>query len=104
MSGVARLPDSLQLIERGWLSANNVLGFEGERAVLVDSGYVSHAGQTRPLRHALDGRRLERLINTHRIPTISAATRRYSAPLAATSRFRQAWRRRLPSGTRRPCC
>lgn len=66
MSGVARLPDSLELIERGWLSANNVLGFEGERAVLVDSGYVSHAGQTVDLlRHALDGRRLERLINTH---------------------------------------
>jgi len=61
-----RLPDSLQLIERGWLSANNILAFEGERAVLVDSGYVSHAGHTVALlRHALDGRRLERLVNTH---------------------------------------
>lgn len=66
MSSAARLPDSLQLVERGWLSANNILAFEGERAVLVDSGYVSHAGQTVALlRHALDGRRLERLINTH---------------------------------------
>lgn len=65
MDGV-RLPDSLLMIERGWLSANNILAFEGERAVLVDSGYVSHAGQTVALlRHALAGRRLERLINTH---------------------------------------
>lgn len=40
--------------------------FEGERAALVDSGYVSHASQTVALlRHALDGRQLTRLINTH---------------------------------------
>lgn len=66
MSGAVSLPPGMQLVERGWLSANNILGFEGERAVLVDSGYVSHADQTLALlHHALDGRRLERLINTH---------------------------------------
>lgn len=60
------LPDSLLVLERGWLSANNILFFEGENATLVDSGYVSHAAQTVELvRHALDGRQLRRLHNTH---------------------------------------
>ena len=60
------LPDSLLVLERGWLSANNILGFDGDRATLVDSGYVSHAAQTVDLvRHALAGRTLGRLINTH---------------------------------------
>ena len=60
------LPDSLRVIERGWLSANNILFLEGDSATLVDSGYVTHAGQTVELvRHALHGRRLGRLINTH---------------------------------------
>ena len=61
-----RLPDTIRVIERGWLSANNILFLEGDAATLVDSGYVSHAAQTVELvRHALDGRPLRRLINTH---------------------------------------
>jgi len=60
------LPASLLVIERGWLSANNILFLEGENATLVDSGYVTHAAQTVDLvSHALCGRRLKRLINTH---------------------------------------
>ena len=60
------LPDSLCVIERGWLSANSILGCEGEQAILIDSGYVSHATQTVELvRHALAGRQLTQLINTH---------------------------------------
>ncbi len=60
------LPDSIQLMERGWLSANNILFLEGETATLIDSGYVTHATQTVELvRHALAGRQLKRLINTH---------------------------------------
>ncbi|MDR2188111.1 MAG: MBL fold metallo-hydrolase [Azonexus sp.] len=60
------LPASLLVLERGWLSANNILFFEGEGATLVDSGYVSHAEQTVALvRQALGGRRLTRLLNTH---------------------------------------
>lgn len=60
------LPASLLVLERGWLSSNNILGFDGERAAIIDSGYVSHAAQTVALvERALDGRRLERLINTH---------------------------------------
>ncbi|MBP7488932.1 MAG: MBL fold metallo-hydrolase, partial [Azospira sp.] len=61
-----RLPDSLLVLERGWLSSNNVLCIEDEEAALVDSGYVTHAAQTLALvEKALDGRRLTRLINTH---------------------------------------
>lgn len=57
-----RLPPSIRVLERGWLSSNNVLFLEGERASLVDSGYVSHAEQTvSMLRQALEGRRLARL-------------------------------------------
>lgn len=60
------LPASIHVLERGWLSANNILFLEGENATLVDSGYVTHAAQTVALvGHALDGRRLKRLINTH---------------------------------------
>lgn len=61
-----RLPDSVRVIERGWLSANNTLFLEGDRAALIDSGYVTHAEQTVELvSHALEGRCLTRLINTH---------------------------------------
>lgn len=64
------LPDSILVLERGWLSSNNVLFFEGTAATLVDAGYVGHAPQTVELvKSALATRRgdvgLARLINTH---------------------------------------
>lgn len=60
------LPANLRVFERGWLSANNVLLFDGDEATLIDSGYVSHAAQTVELvRAGLEGRRLARLVNTH---------------------------------------
>ena len=53
-----QLPASIHVLERGWLSANNILFLEGENATLVDSGYVTHATQTVELvGKALDGRR-----------------------------------------------
>lgn len=58
----------LTVLERGWLSSNNVLlhGSEGSPAWLVDSGHVRHAGQTVALlRHALQGAPLAGLLNTH---------------------------------------
>lgn len=62
---IARLPDCMQVFERGWLSANNVL-FTGEETALVDSGYVTHAPQTLALVRAVLGERpLDRLVNTH---------------------------------------
>ncbi len=60
------LPPGMQVLERGWLSANNILFDDGGPTTLVDSGYVSHAEQTVDLVHrALGGRPLDRLINTH---------------------------------------
>ena len=60
------LPPSVQVVERGWLSANNVILRDGDEATLIDTGYVSHAAQTVALvREALDGIALSRLINTH---------------------------------------
>ncbi len=56
------------MLERGWLSSNNVLLVDGDNgeATLIDSGYVSHAAQTLALLHeALAGRQLARLVNTH---------------------------------------
>ncbi|MBL8443434.1 MAG: MBL fold metallo-hydrolase [Zoogloeaceae bacterium] len=66
MSSDVRLPASVMVLERGWLSANNVLLFDGDEAVIVDTGYVSHASQTvEMVRHALAGRSLARIVNTH---------------------------------------
>lgn len=60
------LPEGIRVFERGWLSANNILLVDDQRAVLVDSGYWTHAAQTVALvEHALAGRRLDYLLNTH---------------------------------------
>ena len=61
-----RLPPSMHVFERGWLSSNNILFTGRHDSALVDSGYVTHAPQTLALvRHALNGRPLARLLNTH---------------------------------------
>jgi len=60
------LPTQIRVIERGWLSSNNIVCLAGDGATLVDSGYVGHAAQTVELvKSAVAGRRLKRLINTH---------------------------------------
>jgi glyoxylase-like metal-dependent hydrolase (beta-lactamase superfamily II) len=60
------LPPTLMVIERGWLSANNIVFADDESTTVVDSGYVSHKAQTLALiKHALKGRRLDWLVNTH---------------------------------------
>lgn len=60
------LPAGVQVFERGWLSSNNILLTDADSATLVDSGYFSHAAQTLALlQHALAGRPLDRLVNTH---------------------------------------
>jgi glyoxylase-like metal-dependent hydrolase (beta-lactamase superfamily II) len=61
-----RLPDSMRVFERGWLSSNNILFIGRTDTALVDSGYLTHAPQTLALvRHALGTRRLDRVLNTH---------------------------------------
>jgi glyoxylase-like metal-dependent hydrolase (beta-lactamase superfamily II) len=56
----------MQVFERGWLSSNNILFHDTGGAALIDSGYLTHAPLTLQLvRHALKGKPLARLINTH---------------------------------------
>ena len=56
----------LQVFERGWLSANNILLTDDDSATLIDSGYVTHQAQTLALvQNALNGRPLDQLVNTH---------------------------------------
>ncbi|WP_439889864.1 MBL fold metallo-hydrolase [Ralstonia sp. 25C] len=66
---IVTLPDSMRVFERGWLSSNNILFFDEDAhggCSLVDSGYLTHAPQTVALvQHALQGRPLRRLLNTH---------------------------------------
>ncbi|QGZ60393.1 MBL fold metallo-hydrolase [Paraburkholderia acidisoli] len=62
----APLPASLRVFERGWLSSNNVLIADTQRAALIDTGYATHAAQTVALvRHALGARPLDLVVNTH---------------------------------------
>jgi glyoxylase-like metal-dependent hydrolase (beta-lactamase superfamily II) len=61
-----KLPSSMRVFERGWLSSNNILFVDDNETALIDSGYATHAKQTLALlEHALQGRRLDRLLNTH---------------------------------------
>ena len=65
-SNPLQLPAGMHVFERGWLSSNNVLFLGREETALIDSGYATHAGQTlQLLEHVLQGRPLDRLINTH---------------------------------------
>ena len=60
------LPASIQVLERGWLSANNVMLHAQGGATVIDSGYGAHVPQTLALlEHALKGKGLARLVNTH---------------------------------------
>ncbi|MGB7542096.1 MAG: MBL fold metallo-hydrolase [Burkholderiales bacterium] len=61
-----KLPASLRVLERGWLSSNNILLRDAGGFTLVDSGYGAHVPQTLALlESALAGAPLERLVNTH---------------------------------------
>ncbi len=65
-TNVTNVPEGMTVLERGWLSSNNVLLDDGEHAVLVDTGYCTHAEQTLALvAHALQGRALDAVLNTH---------------------------------------
>jgi glyoxylase-like metal-dependent hydrolase (beta-lactamase superfamily II) len=57
----------LTVLERGWLSSNNVLLHgDGGGAVLIDSGHVLHGAQTLALvRAALCDEPLAQIVNTH---------------------------------------
>jgi glyoxylase-like metal-dependent hydrolase (beta-lactamase superfamily II) len=63
----ARLSElGIEVFQRGWLSANNILLRGDGPTALVDSGYHSHSEQTCALLcHALGGDSLDLLLNTH---------------------------------------
>jgi len=59
-------PSGFYFFERGWLSSNNILLVDDEKATLIDTGYVTHADQTLALVQShLSGRSLDKVINTH---------------------------------------
>lgn len=61
-----RLPAGVVVLERGWLSSNNVLLVGPGRVDMVDSGYGSHSEQTLALvEKVCAGRTLGTLVNTH---------------------------------------
>ena len=60
------LPAGVQVIERGWLSANMVIAAGRHNTAVVDSGYCTHSEQTVHLvRAALNAVPLDLLLNTH---------------------------------------
>lgn len=63
---VTQLPDGMYVLERGWLSANNILFTNGDETLMVDSGYSTHSAQTLSLvEGVLGSRALDVLVNTH---------------------------------------
>ncbi|OYY21324.1 MAG: MBL fold metallo-hydrolase [Polynucleobacter sp. 24-46-87] len=63
------LPPGIEIFERGWLSANNVLLFDEQDVSLVDTGYCAHQQMTLDLvsnslkQHGL--KTLNKVVNTH---------------------------------------
>lgn len=54
------------VLERGWLSSNNVLMLNDAEGLVVDTGYATHAEQTTALLQSLLGDRpLSQIVNTH---------------------------------------
>jgi glyoxylase-like metal-dependent hydrolase (beta-lactamase superfamily II) len=59
------LPPGVHVLERGWLSANNIVFADGITAV-VDTGYWTHQEQTVSLVSGLlGGKKLQLVLNTH---------------------------------------
>ncbi len=60
------LPATCTVLERGWLSSNNIVFTHGKQTAIVDTGYVSHAVQTLGLlRSIFMERSLDVIVNTH---------------------------------------
>lgn len=65
-SNAVPLLPSLRVLERGWLSSNQILLFDDDGATVVDTGYVTEVDDTlRLIDQALAGRPLKRIVNTH---------------------------------------
>lgn len=65
MTTSSHLASGITVLERGWLSSNNVIFVDGTTAV-VDTGYLSHSVQTVSLVNSvLRGKPLDLIVNTH---------------------------------------
>jgi glyoxylase-like metal-dependent hydrolase (beta-lactamase superfamily II) len=63
---ILHLPAGVTVLERGWLSSNNIVLNGRDQCALIDSGYCTHSAQTLLLvDSALQGRPLDVLVNTH---------------------------------------
>lgn len=61
-----KLPKGMHVLERGWLSSNNIVFIDSEKTAIVDTGYKSHEEQTLTLvQTLLAGRPLDAIYNTH---------------------------------------
>jgi glyoxylase-like metal-dependent hydrolase (beta-lactamase superfamily II) len=61
-----RLPGTMQVLERGWLSSNSIVFDDGGQISVVDTGYVSHAPLlVQLIEQVRRGRPLARIVNTH---------------------------------------
>ena len=59
-------PSDIHVLERGWVSSNNILCLGQDHIAVIDTGYVHHAVQTVSLiRHVLGERSPDTIINTH---------------------------------------
>lgn len=66
MRSVPALPHTIHVLERGWLSSNNVVFLDDAAASVVDTGYYLHAEQTAQLiERVRAGRPLRRIVCTH---------------------------------------
>jgi glyoxylase-like metal-dependent hydrolase (beta-lactamase superfamily II) len=85
--------DGLAVLERGWLSSNNIVlpaAADEPGATVIDTGHTKHAAQTVALvEHRLQGRPLARIVNTHlhsdHCGGNAALQRRFGARLAIPS-------------------
>jgi glyoxylase-like metal-dependent hydrolase (beta-lactamase superfamily II) len=60
------LPAGVRVLERGWLSSNNILFVDGDQPAIVDSGYSTHSVLTLDLvRRAFGNTGPTVLVNTH---------------------------------------
>lgn len=66
MSDAELLPAGAQVLERGWLSSNNIVLIGPDEVAVVDSGYCTHSAQTLGLiERTAGGRAITTLVNTH---------------------------------------
>ncbi len=63
------LPEGIKVLERGWLSANNIFLWSQDDVSIVDTGYVAHQEQTLALiKNLLKAKglsKLDKIVNTH---------------------------------------